>query len=102
MKYYPVGNKVLLKIVPISDSIVAVPDHLKSAMGTGKQQFFTIELLGPEAVDAAHPLAIGQKVMISTHPTLLVGVDAVEQLLVCHNKDIACICTEDEIELGQN
>lgn len=94
MNYQPLGTKVLLKVLPLAKTAIEIPDHLKSAMGTGKQQFFRVEALGPSAVDQDHPLAVGQTVMISTHPTLLVGVDAVQQLMVCHNKDIACICTE--------
>lgn len=96
MKYQPIGSKVLLKIIPIAASSVTIPDHLKSAMGTGKQQFFRVEALGPSAADEHHPLAVGQKVMISSHPTLLVGVDASQQLCVCNNKDISVICTEDD------
>lgn len=95
MQYQPLGSKVLLKILPIEATAITIPDHLKSAMGTGKQQFFRVEALGPAATDDQHPLAVGQKVMISSHPTLLVGVDAVEQLCVCQNKDIAVICTDD-------
>lgn len=101
MKYQPLGSKVLLKILPIASSDITIPDHLKSAMGTGKQQFFRVEALGPSAVDEQHPLEVGQKVMISSHPSLLVGVDAVEQLCVCYNKDIAVICAQEDV-LGQN
>lgn len=97
MKYKPTGVKVLIKQLPIEQGKVEVPDHLKSAMGTGKQQFFSIIDLGPAAVDEQHPFEIGQTVMISTHPTMLVGVDAVERLLVCNNKDIAVICVSDDV-----
>ena|SRR5687767_3960827 len=94
MKYKPVGPRVLLQIVPIEESTsVAIPDHLKSAMGTGKQQFFDVIALGPTAVTEEYPLAVGQRVMISAHPTLLVGVDPTEELCVCNNKDISVICT---------
>ena len=103
MKYQPVGAKVLLKILPPKErSNIVIPDHLNKAGVTGEQQFFSIEKLGPGAVDEQHPLALGQTVMISAHPTLLVGVDLAEQLVICNNKDISVICTEDEISLGQN
>lgn len=103
MKYQPVGAKVLLKIAPPKTKPnIIIPDHLNKAGVTGEQQFFTIVDLGPAAVDEQHPLARGQTVMISTHPTLLVGVDLAEQLVVCQNKDIACICTEDENVFSQN
>lgn len=94
MKYQPLGTKVLLKVLPLEEGIVTIPDHLKSAMGTGKQQFFRVEAVGPSAVDSDYPLAVGQTVMISAHPSLLVGVDVAQALCVCNNKDIACICTE--------
>lgn len=94
MKYQPLGIKVLLKVLPIEQGVVQIPDHLKSAMGTGKQQFFRVESVGPSAVDTDYPLAVGQTVMICTHPTLLVGVDVEQALCVCNNRDIACICTE--------
>lgn len=94
MKYQPLGNKVLLKVLPIEEGVVQIPDHLKSAMGTGKQQFFRVEAVGPSAVDNDYPLAVGQTVMISSHPSLLVGVDASQALCVCNNKDIACICAD--------
>lgn len=97
MKYQPLGSKVLLKVLPMeSKTKVVIPDHLKGVAGSGTQQFFRIEALGPQAVEEAYPLKVGQQVMISSHPSLLVGVDAGQSLMVTNNKDIAVICTEDD------
>lgn len=101
MKYQPLGSKVLLKVLPPKqEGKVVIPDHLKKANVTGAQQFFTVEALGPAAVDDQHPLAVGQTVMISSHPSLLVGVDAANALCVCYNKDIAVICNQEELGLN--
>ena len=97
MKYQPLGSKVLLKVLPIETKTkVIIPDHLKGIAGTGSQQFFRIEALGSAAVEEHYPLAVGQLIMISSHPSLMVGVDAVQSLMICNNKDIAAICTEEE------
>ncbi len=97
MKYQPVGNKVLLKVLPIqTKTAVVIPEHLKGIAGTNAQQFFRIEALGPIAVDEQHPLQVGQTIMISSHPTMLVGVDAEQSLMITTNRDIACICTETQ------
>lgn len=103
MKYQPVGKKVLLKILPPKkESAIIIPEHLKKANVTGEQQFFHVEALGPAAVDKDHPLEVGQTVMISAHPTLLIGIDAAEALCECNNNDIACICTDDQLEMTLN
>lgn len=96
MNYTPLGNKVLLKVLPIeSKSAVVIPDHLKGVAGSGAQQLFRIEALGTAAVEEHYPLQVGQTVMISSHPSLLVGVDAGQSLMVTTNKDIAVICTDE-------
>ncbi len=102
MNYQPVGSKVLLKILPIVESSVAIPDHLQNASAMKKTQFFKIEGLGRAASDENFPLTIGQVIQISAHPKLLVGIDHEQQLCVCDKTDIAVICTEDEMALGQN
>jgi len=95
MNYKPLGNKVLLKVLPPKErSNIIIPPHLNKAGVTGEQQFFRVEALGPSAVDEDHALSVGQIVMISQHASLLVGVSIEEALCVCNNKDIACICTE--------
>lgn len=97
MNYQPVGNKVLLKVLPIkTQTALVIPDHLKGIAGVGAQQFFRIEAVGPSAVTEEYPLQVGQTIMISSHPTLLVGVDAGASLMISTNKDVACICTEDD------
>lgn len=97
MKYQPLGNKVLLKVLPIqTKTALVIPEHLKGIAGTGAQQFFRIEALGPAAIEENYPLQVGQTIMISSHPALLVGVDAEQSLMITNNKDIACICTEED------
>lgn len=101
MNYQPLGNKILLKALPIqSKTNITIPEHLKGIAGTGSQQFFRIEALGSAAVEEHYPLAVGQTVMISSHPSLLVGVDAEKALMISLNKDIACICTEEATGLN--
>ncbi len=95
MNYQPLGNKVLLKVLPIqTKTALVIPEHLKGIAGTGAQQFFRIEALGSAAVEDHYPLQVGQTIMISSHPSLLVGVDTEQALMVTTNKDIAVICTE--------
>lgn len=101
MKYQPLGNKVLLKVLPVQSKLsVVIPDHLKGVAGSGMQQLFRIEALGTAAAEEHYPLSVGQTVMISSHPSLLVGVDAGESLMVTTNKDIAVICTDEEAGLN--
>lgn len=101
MKYQPLGNKVLLKVLPIqTKTSVVIPDHLKGVAGSNSQQFFRIEALGTAAVEEHYPLQVGQTIMISSHPSLLVGVDAELSLMVTTNKDIAVICTDESAGLN--
>lgn len=101
MQYQPLGNKVLLKVLPLkTKTSLVIPDHLKGIAGSGAQQFFRVEALGSDAVDEHHPLQVGQIIMISSHPSLTVGIDAEQSLMICTNKDIACICTEADSGLN--
>lgn len=100
MKYQPIGTRVLLKVIPIEQGAVMVPDHLKTAAGLNKSQFFRIEALGNAVVDENFPLAVGQIIQICSHPTLMTGVDHAQQLCCCDRKDIAVICSQDEVVLN--
>lgn len=102
MKYQPIGTRVLLKVIPIEQGAVQVPEHLKTSAGLNKSQLFRIEALGNAVVDENYPLAVGQTIQICSHPTLMTGVDHAQQLCCCDRKDISVICTPDEPELTLN
>ncbi len=95
--YQPTATRVLLKVLPITDGSIQIPDHLKSTVA---MQRFQIQALGPVARNEAFPLEVGQVVLICAHPSLLTGVSKDDQLCCVDRADIAVVISESEA--GQN
>lgn len=95
--YNPLGARVVLKIIPTTEGIVAIPDGLGN---TVKTQYFRVHALGPKASDPDYPLNVGDVVLICSHPSLLTGVSKEDQLCCVNREDIAVVVREDQP--GQN
>jgi hypothetical protein len=90
-QYIPLGTRVVLKILPVTEGAVVIPDGLGN---TVKTQFFSVYAVGPKASDADFPINVGDVVLICAHPSLLTGVSKEEQLCCVNREDIAVIVRE--------
>lgn len=86
--YRPLGQRVVLKILPVqSTSVILMPDGTPDPK---TRQTFEVIAIGGQVNDATFSLNVGDVVLIGCHNSQILPLNEAEQLIMVDRAHIVC------------